>query len=199
MAYTDSVIGPCHLLTITIGALTYRLCTGLGFVTYGGNTYVSQASDGQQVQGLGTVTEGASGISNTDLELIATSGLIAVLYNQSWLTGTVVIQEGNRDPVTDVFTALGSAKTWEIGAFEGLTFIGHPVTLVLKSTLARLLEPFDALTTSSTSQSLLVSATDTGLEYISGPVVTNPKTNGGSYPVNTGGGNDRDISFEYQR
>jgi hypothetical protein len=41
-----------------------------------------------------------------------------------------------------------------------------------------------------------VSTTDTGLEYISGPVVSNPKANGGSYPVDTKG---FDYSFENER
>jgi hypothetical protein len=187
-------IEPCHLITITLGALVYRLCTVLGVVTYGGNTFVSQASDGQQVMELGDVTESAAGISNRDIELITTTNLVAKLYDQTWLKGTVTIQEGERNPATAAFTAFGSAVTWQIGSFEGLSFVGNPVTLVLKSQLSKLLEPSDALTTSSTSQSVLVSATDLGLDLIAGPVVASPTANGGSYPVDTSGGGGR---FDY--
>jgi hypothetical protein len=185
-------IEPCNLVTITLGAQVYRLCTVLGFVVYGGNTYTSQSSDGQRVMELGDVTESAAGISNRDIQLIATTNLVAKLYDQTWLKGTVAIQEGERNPATAAFTAFGSAKTWQIGSFEGLSFVGNPVTLVLKSQLSKLIEPYDALTTSSTSQSGLVSSTDLGLDLIAGPAVTSPTANGGSYPVDTGGGR-----FEY--
>jgi hypothetical protein len=188
-------IESCNLITITIGALVYRLCTVLGIVTYGGNSYASQASDSQQIMALGDVTEGGAGISNRDIELIATPDLVSKLYDQTWLKGLVLIQEGERNPATAVFTAFGTARTWQIGSFEGLSFVGYPVTLVLKSQLSKLLEPSDALTTSSTSQIDLVTSTDLGLDLIAGPAITSPTSNGGSYPVDTMGGSRFDYDM----
>jgi len=203
-----AIFEPCNLVTITLGALVYRLTTVLGVVGFGttyltdsgttitdedeaiwigGDNFFSTESDGQQIMALGDVTEGAAGISNRDIDLIATSALVAKLYDQTWLKGTVVIQEGERNPATTVFRLFGTAKTWQIGSFEGLSFVGNPVTLVLKSQLSKLIEPYDALTTSSTSQSSLVSTTDLGLDLIAGPAVTSPTANGGSYPVDTRG------------
>jgi hypothetical protein len=203
-----AIFEPCNLVTITLGDFVYRLTTVLGVVFYGaqnvtdggvlvtdggiavtddGGYFSSTDTDGQQIMALGDVTEGPSGISNRDIELIATTNLVAKLYDQTWLKGTVEIQEGERNPATAAFTAFGSVKTWQIGSFEGLSFVGNPVTLVLKSQLSKLLEPYDALTTSSTSQAGLVSTTDQGLDLIAGPAVTSPTANGGSYPVDTRG------------
>lgn len=167
----SEIIGSCALVKIEWngGATNHYYCVALGYVNYASQNWI----DGDETQGqiltIGDLSEKAGEVPNRDMSMVQTATIQGFIEAGTWINSRVTIIEGNRDPVTNTFTAFNTSywRMFDIPSDNGL---GEEISFTLSSeALGDVLNKADAWTYSANSQAQLLGAgiTDTGFRFIS--------------------------------